>query len=217
MFKLFSKFALASLVVLVATVCLGQPLRMAPADAIQQQEMGNLNVGDGFIHMTNSGANTGTPTAAAITVQVYTFDATDAQLISCCSCRIFPDAGVFLSARNDLISNTLTPSVPSSITVKLVATKGGDATKDQRAYGSPGFSAGLRATRLSTHLAASFPGVPADFVTESPFSNVPVSDSEYTRMVQNCAFIQNNGSGYGICRSCRAGLNNAVQPPQSGQ
>jgi hypothetical protein len=213
MSKYLAAFALVTLIALSATVCLGQPLKLAPVDAIQQQEMGNLNVGDGFIHMTNSGANSGTPTQAAITVQVYTFDAGDAQLISCCSCKIVPDGGAFLSGRNDLISNTLTPAVPSSITVKLVATKGGNAATDQRVYGSPGFSAGLRATRLSTHLAASYPGVPANFVTEAAFSNVPVSDSEYTRMVQSCAFIQNNGSGFGICRSCRIGTNNAVFNP----
>jgi hypothetical protein len=212
MLKCASKLALVSLVVLLATVCLGQPLKMAPVDAIQQQEIGNLATGDGFIHIFNSGANAVTGTAARMYVQVYTF-APDAQLISCCTCQLGPDQNVSLSARNDLISNTLTPAVPTSINVKLVATKGGDGGTDQRSYGSPGFSAGMRATRLATHRGADFSIAAGDYITEEEFFNVPVSDAEYTRITQACKFIQTTGSGFGICRSCRLGTNSAVQAP----
>src|SRR3954467_1367174 len=149
------KVMLVVLFTAMAVACYGQGLKYAPVDAIQQQEIGNLATGDGYIHLLNSGANGGTDQTGTITVQVYTF-APDEQLISCCSCRLTPDQNASRSARNDLISNTLTPAVPTSINVKLVATKGGTPATDQRLYGSPGFSAGLRATRLATHRGADF-------------------------------------------------------------
>src|SRR4051812_34973893 len=71
----------------------------------------NLNVGDSVINISNSGASS---TVAApvqngnLCGNVYTFSP-DEQLISCCSCNVTPNALVSLSARNDLISNTLTP------------------------------------------------------------------------------------------------------------
>ena len=202
--------AFGTLIALSCTMCFGQPLRMAPADAVQQEEFGDLATGDGYIHIMNSGANGATHEAGTITVHVYAFSP-DEQLISCCSCRITPDAVELLSVKQDLISNTLTPATPTSITVKLVASKGSGsnntAATDQRVYGSPGFSSGLRATRLASHDPAGFPGVPAKFVTEAPFFIVPVSDGEYSRMVTLCKSIQDNGSGFGICRSCRLGSN----------
>jgi hypothetical protein len=211
------KLALVMLLVASTSMCFGQLLKLAPADAIQQQELGNLNPPiTGYIHMTNSGANGGTDATGSIVVHVYAFDASDEQLVECCSCRLTPDQGVTLNAVNDLTNNTLTGVRPPSITVKLVASKftgssvPNNAATDQRAYGAPGFSAGLRATRLSTHLATSFPTVPGNFVTEVPFSNVTVSDGEYARMIQTCGFIISNGSGFGICNSCRLGTNNAV-------
>jgi hypothetical protein len=43
-------------------------------------------------------------------------------------------------------------------------------------------------------------------VAETAFA-VPsqLSDAELTRMTQLCAFIRANGSGYGICKSCKVG------------
>ncbi len=84
----------------------------------------NLPVGDSVINATNTGASSTVafPTQNGnICMNVYTFSP-DEQLISCCTCPITPDGLVSLSARNDLISNTLTPGVPTSIVVKLLAT-----------------------------------------------------------------------------------------------
>src|SRR4051794_9377008 len=86
----------------------------------------NLNVGDSVINISNSGASS---TVAApvqngnLCANVYTFSP-DEQLVSCCSCNVTPNALVSLSARNDLISNTLTPAVPTSVVVKLMFSTG---------------------------------------------------------------------------------------------
>ena len=79
----------------------------------------NLASGDSVFNLTNTGA-----TGGNICVNVYAFSP-DEQEISCCSCVITPNGLVSLSAKNDLISNTLTPAVPGSIVVKLLATTGG--------------------------------------------------------------------------------------------
>jgi hypothetical protein len=63
------------------------------------------------------GFDTGT---GNLCVNVYAFDPQEA-MISCCSCLVSPDGLNSLSARNDIINNTLTPAVPSSIVIKLVA------------------------------------------------------------------------------------------------
>ena len=42
-------------------------------------------------------------------------------------------------------------------------------------------------------------------VTETRFANPLLTQQEFTRMTQLCAFIRANGSGYGICKSCKIG------------
>jgi hypothetical protein len=94
----------------------------------------NLNIGDSVINFTNSGvqggfALSGTPaitTHGNICVNVYTFDPQEEE-ISCCSCLVTPNGLYSLSAKADLINNTLTPAVPNSIVIKLVATEPGTA------------------------------------------------------------------------------------------
>lgn len=207
---------------LAGSAAFAQTPLSAPGDAIQQAAAGNVAqpVGDSFITLFNAGYNGGTDPSGTITAQIYVFDAVDEQLVAICSCSLTPDAGAEISVKNNLINNTLTGAVPNSVTVKLVATKGpyapgtNDATTDQRVTGAPGFSSGLRATRLTTHLAANYPGL-ASFATEVPFSYVAIDSSEYTRMVQLAGFIAQDGSGYGLCEStiggsCSKGVSNAI-------
>ena len=42
-------------------------------------------------------------------------------------------------------------------------------------------------------------------VTETQFAPATLSAGEYSRLTQLCTFINANGSGFGICRSCRLG------------
>jgi len=191
----------------------------------------NLNVGDSVINITNSGARgaglaagTSAATTGAICVNVYAFSP-DEQMISCCSCPVTPNGLVSLSARQDLISNTLTPAVPTSIVVKLLASvpQGGSCSSSAAnplgvvdTLGLPvvpvRFPAGMLAWGTTVHAGATAGSAPV--VTETAFSPATLSGiagdgsvgiGELGRLRDLCTFINANGSGFGICRSCRLG------------
>ncbi|MDQ6705006.1 MAG: hypothetical protein M3Z85_03455, partial [Acidobacteriota bacterium] len=125
-----------------------------------------------------------------LNVNVYTFSP-DEQLISCCCCPVTPDGLASLSVRNDLINNTLTPGVPTSVVTKLVATNSAGALVP-----------GLAAYGATLHAA---PATGVFGMTETKFTPATLSQAELTRLTSLCAFIQTNGSGFGICNSCRLG------------
>jgi len=176
----------------------------------------NLNVGDSVINITNSGARgaglaagTSAATTGAICVNVYAFSP-DEQMISCCSCPVTPNGLVSLSARQDLISNTLTPAVPTSIVVKLLAStpQGGSCSSSAASPLGPTdtprtFPSGMLAYGTTVHAAAAAGSDPA--ITETQFAPATLSDGEFNRLRDLCTFINANGSGFGICRSCRLG------------
>jgi hypothetical protein len=174
----------------------------------------NLPIGDSVINVTNTGASSTTafPTQnGSICVNVYTFSP-DEQLISCCACPVTPDGLVSLSARNDLISNTLTPGVPTSIVIKLLASAGPcNAATVGTAVNH--LVSGMAAWGTTIHALPVSPGSPATTygVTETPFTASTLSEAEYERITTLCGFIQTNGSGFGICRSCRLGGLGATQ------
>jgi len=155
----------------------------------------NLQAGDSKVNLTNTGAVNGYEPAGNICANVYVF-AEDQQLIACCACQLTPNHLQTLSAQNDLISNTLTPGVPIGITTMLVASTG---TCDAANPGPP--ADGLLAWGTTLH---ALPG--GGFgVTETRFLDVLPSDTELAKMTQLCGFIEANGSGYGICNSCKTG------------
>src|SRR4051794_33457408 len=143
----------------------------------------NLNVGDSVINITNSGASS---TVAAPTqngnlcANVYTFSP-DEQLISCCACNVTPNALVSLSARNDLISNTLTPAVPTSIVTKILFSTGSPTCNAS--------TVGTGANVLATGGLAWFntisanPGSPVTYTTSrTAFSDATLSAAELVRI-----------------------------------
>ena len=105
-----------------------------------------------------------------------------------------------------LISNTLTPGVPTSIVIKLIATLPVAGTCNAGnggfAFGPTQFAPGLRAwgTTLHNNAAAG-----AYQVTENVFQDATLSLSENAKVTSYCNFIQSDGSGYGICKSCAVG------------
>jgi hypothetical protein len=173
----------------------------------------NLNIGDSVINITNSGARgagfdagTSSSTTGAICANVYTFSP-DEQLISCCSCPVTPNGLVSLSANNDLVSNTLTPAHPTSIVIKLLASApvGGSCNGSAAAPGA--LSSGMLAWGTTIHAG---PVAGTTFGVETAFSPATLSAGELTRATALCGFILANGSGFGVCRSCRLGGLGAV-------
>jgi hypothetical protein len=93
-----------------------------PANGFQIRYASNLNIGDSFVNISNSGTEGSTDAGGSICTNVYVFDPNET-MVACCSCKVTPNALVSLSARTDLISNTLTPAVPNSIVIKLLASR----------------------------------------------------------------------------------------------
>jgi hypothetical protein len=170
----------------------------------------NLNIPntDSVVNITNSGARgagfasgTSASTTGALCVNVYAFSP-DEQMISCCSCPVTPNGLVSLSAKADLISNTLTPAVPTSIVIKLLASVpvGGSCASSAASPGA--LSSGMLAWGTTSHAG---PTAGAFSITETEFLPATLSAGELTRLTQLCTFINGNGSGFGLCRSCRLG------------
>ena len=189
----------------LAVAAFGQAVA-GPADAFQVRYAANLNVGDSVINISNAGTQNSGGALTNICANVYAFSP-DEQLISCCSCTVTPNALVSLSAINDLISNTLTPARPSSIMVKLIATAG--TTCNASNVPVANLAAGMLAWGTTIHADPTTPG--AYSVTETPFAQAGLSAAELARVTSFCGFIQANGSGFGICRSCRLGGQGAVK------
>ncbi len=186
------------------------------SDAYQIGYAANLNIGDSVVNITNAGyyggfVNAGT--SGNICVNVYTFDPQEEE-IGCCACLVTPNGLNSLSVKQDLISNNLTPAIPTSVVIKLVATSPapGLTSVCNPALVAPGASL---VTPTPNTLA---PGMTAWGSTLEPaatagtygpvgvpFLSKALGISEMTALTQVCNFIQANGSGFGICKSCRLG------------
>jgi hypothetical protein len=197
------------------------PAQPAPAagaaDAVYQlRYLSNLNFVDGAVNITNAGTFNGIDPDGRICANVYVFDA-DEELISCCTCPITPNGLVALSGRSDLIIKPLTPATPPNILVKLVfttpvpiATSGCNAANN---VGLANLVRGGIAWAISGHQVGTSiippapPAVAGPFqLTETQFAPAELSVSELNKLVSFCRFIQLNGSGFGICNSCRQSL-----------
>ena len=175
----------------------------------QVRYVANLNLGDSVINITNGGAGgaglaagTTAATTGALCINVYAFSP-DEQMISCCSCAVTPNGLVSLSARRDLVNNTLTPAVPTAIVVKLLASTPVAGTCASSAAAPGNIQQGMLAWGTTVHAAAVVGGT--DRVTETAFQQANLHSGEFARLTQLCTFIQANGSGFGICSSCRLG------------
>ena len=187
-------------------------------DAFQVRYAANLGAGQSVINLTNAGSNGGYEPWGNICANVYVF-AEDQQLIACCACELTPNHLQTLSVQTDLISNTLTPGVPIGVTVGLLATEvpssgtcdaahpgGGDNLNGNGEFDIDTVP-GLRAWGPTLHAA---PGG-GYAVTETEFSQAKLHDSELYRMISLCGFIEADGSGYGICGSCKLGAQGSVK------
>ena len=188
-----------------AILFIGQPF--------QVNYSANLNFGESYIDIGNAGAN-GAPllgpgfgaAAGNICVNVYAFDPSE-ELISCCSCLVTPGQTVNLGVKADLTSKTLTGVVPTSVTIKLLATLAGGSGTGTTCNNSAATAAGTLAngtTAFRTTLHAT-PVSGSYETTETPFTPATLSAGELASITGRCASIIGNASGFGICTSCRIG------------
>lgn len=187
----------------------------AQSDApFQVRYAANLTAGESYINITNTGAN-GAPVlgpgfggaSGNICVNVYAFDPGE-ELISCCSCLVTPDETVNLGVNRDLTVKTLTGVVPTSVTVKLLATiagTGGTGTSCTNTAATATAAAvvsGLAAWGTTLHAT---PTTGTFATTETAFTPSTLSAGELASITGRCASILGNGSSFGVCSSCRAG------------
>ncbi len=183
----------------------------------------NLNIGESYIDITNPGTN-GAPlqgpglgaTSGNLCVNVYAFDASE-ELVACCSCLVTPDQTVNLGVNRDLTTMTLTGVVPTSVTIKLLATlAGGNGQWHQlHQLGGGGDDRRARINGLDawgTTLHATPGGSYA--TTEARFTASSLSQGELNSIGGRCASVVGNGSGFGVCASCRSGALGGSKIPQ---
>jgi hypothetical protein len=177
--------------------------QVGPDDAFQVRYASNLNIGDSVINVTNTGT-AGTAGAFGqisgnLCVNVYTFDPAE-ELVSCCTCNVTPNGLQSLSVRGSLTSNPLTPAIPTSVVIKLLASTG---ACNASSVGAANLASGMRAWGTTVH---ALPTSPVSYgVTETEFSNGGLSAAELAHLTTFCGFIQANGSGFGICSGCSTG------------
>jgi hypothetical protein len=183
----------------------------------QLRYLANLTVADSYINATNAGTFDGFSPAQGgngnINMNVYAFDPAE-EMISCCCCVITPNGLVSLSARNDLINNTLTGSPLSfnnGITVKLLASLTQPAaatTCDPATPTAANLVRGLKAWAITPHLNTQ-PEVGQPLgeyeLTETEFAKAELSARELAKLTGLCQFIRIFASGFGRCRSCPFG------------
>ncbi len=140
-------------------------------------EIDNLNSTDSVLNFSAK---------ANVCVNTYVFDVSQ-QLLACCSSLISSSQQFFLSSRQDLISNPVTPSNPASILVKLSASavNGGACNP-----GLPGVPVGGLITSIGA--APGDPGVPFPQLAPTAFD------------ATKCSFIRSNSGGFGICGNARS-------------
>jgi hypothetical protein len=198
-----------------------QPAAKTADPAFQVRYAANLNVGESYIDIVNTGANGAAvrgpgfgAQSGNICVNVYAFDPGE-ELIACCSCLVTPDETVNLGVVRDLTVSTLTGVSPTSVTVKLLATLAGtdgSGTSCANSAATAGVAvAGLAAWGTSLH-ATPTPGVYV--MTETPFRGSTLSAGESASVYGRCASTLGNGSGFGVCNSCRSGALGASKSAQ---
>jgi hypothetical protein len=168
------------------------------------------SAGESYINIVNTGANGASllgpgfgAAAGNMCIDVYAF-APDEQEISCCSCLLTPNSVANLGVNRDLTSTTLTGLVPTSVVVKLVATLAGTGG----AGTSCSASAAAEGTLVNGMVAYGTTPQPVGTTfsaVEHTFLPATLSAAEYASITGRCAAILGNGSGFGVCNSCRSG------------
>jgi hypothetical protein len=177
---------LASLLLITGTAMAETPPKQ-PADTLKVDYFSNANTSgapDATLHIINPGTTFGT-----ICPDIYVFD--DHQEMSeCCSCSLSPDSIRTLSVNTDLTNNPLTGHILSHGAIKIASSLCGD----------PAMLKPVPAIRAwATHIQNS-----KFTITEGESQDATLSDGEGAALDRECAAIELDGSGSGIC-TCGTG------------
>jgi hypothetical protein len=146
---------------------------------------------DSTIRVTNPGT-----TGHDLCAMVYIFDH-DQQMSECCGCLVSQDGLMILSLKKDLLSNPLTGVASTSGTVMVVSAQQQATSACNAAAMTPAGTVVAWATHLPQSGTLS--------TAETPFSTSPLSVTLSSSIQAQCSFIQQLGSGQGLC-GCGSGL-----------
>jgi hypothetical protein len=124
---------------------------------------------------------------------------------------------VNLGVNRDLTVKTLTGVVPTSVTVKLLATLAGtggtgtSCTNSAATATAASVVSGMTAYLTTLH---STPTAGSYATTETRFMPSSLSAGELASITGRCSSILGNGSSFGVCNSCRAGALGASKNSQ---
>jgi hypothetical protein len=177
----------------------------------------NLNIGDSFINIINTGANgaplfgpgVGAP-SGNICLNTYVFNAGE-ELIACCSCLVTPNQVVNLGVNRDLVANPAHIFTGNSVTVKLLATLAGIGGAGTSCFQSAATAtranivSGIAAWGTTIHALVPLNLQTVYAQTETPFTPATLGDSELASITGRCTAILGNGSNFGVCSACRLG------------
>ena len=147
---------------------------------------------DGTIRLTNQGL-----TGGNLCAMVYVFDQNQ-ELNECCGCSISNDGMRTLSLLNDLTANTLTGKKPRAGSLRIVASDPGPNPQCNPSSLAPAGEIAGWETNPQNAGGGNYQ------VTETELDMVPMTAAEETILANECGFLQQLGSGSGIC-TCGTG------------
>jgi hypothetical protein len=134
----------------------------------------------------------------------------DQQLAECCGCKLTHNAYLKLSVNNDLTANPLTNEPLTRGAIKIVSTlptlTRGPAGSSPECNPADLEYVPTPAVRAWATHPQETGGWPAFAITETPFSDATLSDTERQILQLNCEFIVGSlippglGSGKGLCK-----------------
>jgi len=154
---------------------------------------------DGTLEITNPGVTAGSPSAGTLCAMIYVFDSSQ-EMNECCGCSISDSGLLTLSLLNDLTANTLTGQRPTAGSILIIPSDIGPNPQCNPASLSP--TGMLEGWQTNDQPAAGG----TYQVSETPYSSSALNSTNQTALSALCGFIEQEGSGAGIC-TCGSGGN----------
>jgi hypothetical protein len=228
--KTFSGLAVVLVTLVFASMAVAQSGAGDGSYTVNFYTGANQGLPDAQMHVVNPGSTggignptespTATPQGGDLCANVYLF-LPDQEMIACCSCKISPNGMQGFSLATDLVVNPLqNGTIPKAGAIKVVASQGGGASGAGLATPPSGPGS---VTTVSGHACDAGTNYVASGILEAWVTHVRalgttvgvtetanetsyLSDSEQTKLQQQCFTIEASaslggvGSGAGICK-----------------